>query len=86
MAIRVMLIEDEEGIRLLLRKIIEKLGGFEIVGECDELSESVILFQRQKPEVVFLDIGIKGQNGIECAKILTELDPKIKIKIGRAHV
>lgn len=85
MAIRVMLIEDEEGIRLLLRKIIEKHEDFEIVGECDELTESVILFQRQKPEVVFLDIGIKGQNGIECAKILTELDPKVKIIFATAH-
>lgn len=69
MAIRVMLIEDEAGMRLLLRKIIEKLPEFEVVAECEELTEAVIAFNRQKPEVVFLDIGIKGQNGIECARI-----------------
>lgn len=85
MAIRVMLIEDEEGIRLLLRKIIEKHEEFEVTAECDELTESVILFRRQKPEVVFLDIGIKGENGIECARILTELDPKVKIIFATAH-
>lgn len=85
MAIKVMLIEDEAGMRLLLRKIIEKLPEFEVVAECEELAEAVIAFNRQKPEVVFLDIGIKGQNGIECARILTDLNPKVKIIFATAH-
>lgn len=85
MAIKVMLIEDEAGMRLLLRKIIEKLPEFEVVAECEELTEAVIAFNRQKPEVVFLDIGIKGQNGIECARILTDLNPKVKIIFATAH-
>lgn len=85
MAIKVMLIEDEAGMRLVLRKIIEKLPEFEVVAECEELTEAVIAFNRQKPEVVFLDIGIKGQNGIECARILTDLNPKVKIIFATAH-
>ena len=85
MAIRVMLVEDEAGIRLILRKIIEKHEEFEIVAECEELADAVIQFLRQKPEVVFLDIGIKGQNGVECARILTDLDPKVKIIFATAH-
>lgn len=85
MAIKVMLIEDEAGMRLLLRRSIEKLPEFEVVAECEELTEAVIAFNRQKPEVVFLDIGIKGQNGIECARILTDLNPKVKIIFATAH-
>ena len=85
MAIRVMLVEDEAGIRLILRKIIEKHEEFEIVAECEELGDAVIQFRRQKPEVVFLDIGIKGQNGVECARILTDLNPKVKIIFATAH-
>ena len=85
MKIKVMLIEDEEGMRLLLRKIIEKNEEFEITAECDALAESVILFRRHQPEVVFLDIGIRGESGIDCAKILTELDPKVKLIFATAH-
>lgn len=85
MAIKVMLIEDEAGMRLLLKKIIERQEAFKVVAECDELAESVIQFRRLKPEVVFLDIAIKGQNGIECARILTDLDPKVKIIFATAH-
>lgn len=71
--------------RLLLRKIIEKHEGFEVVAECEALAESIIQFHRQQPEVVFLDIGIKGENGIECARVLTDLDPKVKIIFATAH-
>lgn len=85
MAIRVMLVEDEAGIRLLLRKIIEKHEEFQIVAECEDLASAVIQFRRQKPEVVFLDIEIKGQNGVECARILTDMEPKVKIIFATAH-
>jgi len=85
MAIKVMLIEDEAGIRLILKKIIEKHPEFQVVAECEELTEAVLEFRRQSPDVVFLDIEIKGQSGIDCARILTDLDPKIKIIFATAH-
>lgn len=85
MAIKVMLVEDEAGIRLILRKIIEKHEEFQIVAECEDLTESVIQFHRMNPEVVFLDIGIKGQSGVACARILTDLNPKVKIIFATAH-
>ncbi len=85
MAIKVILVEDESGIRKLLRKIIENKDGFEIVGECDNLSEAVSLFTKTKAEVVFLDIEINGANGLECAKIIADMEPKTKIIFATAH-
>lgn len=85
MPIKVMLIEDEAGIRLILKKIIEKHPEFQVVAECEELTEAVLEFRRQNPDVVFLDIAIKGQSGIDCARILTDLDPKVKIIFATAH-
>ena len=64
MAISVMLVEDEEGIRKLLSKIIEKKQNFEIVAESNNLSDAITLFMKKKPEVVFLDIEIKGESGL----------------------
>ena len=85
MAIKVMLVEDEAGIRHILRKIIEKHTEFEVAAECDEMGQAIVDFRLHKPDVVFLDIGIKGQNGVECARILTDLDPKVKIIFATAH-
>jgi two-component system LytT family response regulator len=85
MAIKVIIVEDESGIRKLLRKIIENKEGFEIVGECDNLSEAVSLFTKTKAEVIFLDIEINGSNGLECAKIIADMEPKTKIIFATAH-
>ena len=85
MAIKVILVEDESGIRMLLKKIIEKKEEFQVVGECDNLADAVSLFARLKPEVVFLDIEINGASGIDCAKIIADMEPKTKIVFATAH-
>jgi len=85
MAIKVILIEDESGIRMLLRKIIEQKEGFEVVGESDNPTDAVALFTKTKAEVVFLDIEINGASGLECAKIIADLEPKTKIIFATAH-
>lgn len=85
MGIKVLLVDDEPGIRLLLHKMISKTDGFEVVGECDTMTEAIKLFSTLKPEVVFLDIEIKGTSGLECAKIISDLEPKTKIIFATAH-
>jgi two-component system, LytTR family, response regulator len=85
MAIKVILIEDESGIRKLLHKIIERNEGFEVVGESDNLADAIALFHKTKAEVVFLDIEINGTNGLDLAKIIEDLEPKTKIIFATAH-
>ncbi|MDF2942868.1 MAG: response regulator transcription factor [Herbinix sp.] len=85
MSIKVILVDDEAGIRILLRKIIEQKEGFEVVGESDNLADAVTLFTKTRAEVIFLDIEINGTNGLECAKIITDLEPKAKIIFATAH-
>ncbi len=85
MAIKVILIDDEEGIRKLIRKIIENNEGFEVVGESDNLTDALALFTRTKAEVVFLDIELGGISGMELAKIIADLEPKTKIIFATAH-
>lgn len=82
---RVMLVEDEAGVRLLLKKIIERHGGFCVVGESESFSDAVVQFARLRPGVVFMDIGILGENGVECARIMTDMEPKTKIIFATAH-
>lgn len=83
--IKVILVEDDIGIRTLLRKIIEQNESFEVVGESDNLADAITLFNKTKPEVVFLDIEINGSSGMDCAKIIADLEPKTKIVFATAH-
>lgn len=85
MAIKVMLVDDEAGVRLLLRKIIERKAEFEVVCECDNFTEAVSLFTKKKPDVVFLDIEIVGASGLDFARIIADIEPKTKIIFATAH-
>ncbi|WP_313135088.1 LytR/AlgR family response regulator transcription factor [Anaerocolumna sp.] len=85
MAIKVILIDDESGIRILLRKIIERNEGFEVVGESDNCEDAIALFNKTKAEVVFLDIEMNGASGLDCAKVIADLNPKTKIIFATAH-
>lgn len=82
---KIMLVDDESGIRMLLRKIIERNDGFRIVAEADNLTDAVSLFIKTKPEIVFLDIEMQGDNGLSCAKIISDMEPKTKIIFATAH-
>lgn len=83
--IKICIIEDEADIRRLLRKIIEKQEGFEVVSESGDFTSAIFDFAKYKPDVAFVDIDLGGQSGLECAKIMTELNPKLKVIFATAH-
>lgn len=83
--IKVGIIEDEPGIRKLLRMIVEKQDDFTVVSESGDFVSALSDFRKYCPDVVFVDIDLAGESGLECAKILTELDPKLKVIFATAH-
>lgn len=83
--IKICIIEDEPDIRRLLRKIIEKQEGFEVVSESGDFASAISDFARFKPDVAFVDIDLNGDSGLECAKVMTELNPKLKVIFATAH-
>jgi len=82
---KVMVVEDEEQIRNILKKMIERTVGFKVISTCDAFSSAITEFTRLRPDVVFMDIDLKGESGLECAKVITEIDPKVKIVFATAH-
>jgi two-component system, OmpR family, phosphate regulon response regulator PhoB len=70
---KVMLVEDEEAVRLLLRLTLE-LGSVEIV-EAPDGDTAVERFLAERPDVVFLDWTLPGRSGIEvCREIRAQFD------------
>ena len=85
MSIKVMIVDDEAYIRKILKTIITRNEVFEVVGECDNMTEALLVFNENKPQVVFMDIEIKGSSGIDCAKVITNIHPDTKIIFATAH-
>ena len=85
MSIRVLIADDDGGMRLVLKKAVEKYGGFVIAGEAEDGGAALRIFESQRPEVVFLDVEMPVMTGIECAKRIADIDPRAIIIFATAH-
>ena len=65
---KVMLVEDEESVRLLLRLTLE-VGSIEIV-EAPDGDSAVETCLAERPDVVFLDWALPGRSGVEVCREL----------------
>ncbi|QZY00241.1 response regulator [Halobaculum rubrum] len=73
MARRILIVDDSGFQRTLIRGILE--DDFEIVGEAENGSEAVALFEETRPDLVTMDIMMPEVNGIEATSDIKERDP-----------
>jgi len=85
MELKVLIGDDDSGIRLLLRKAIEKVEGFNLIGEAADGEAALFLFQSLKPDIVFLDVEMPKLTGLEVATKIMDMDPKTKIIFATAY-
>src|SRR5258708_2032161 len=68
--IRTILVDDEAPARARLRQLLKQEPGFTIVAECTNGNEAVEAIQRDRPDLVFLDVQMPRLNGVEVCKAL----------------
>lgn len=76
----VLIVEDSA----MMRKIITKElvnAGHTIVGEASDGAEAVEMYKNLKPEVVTMDITMRGMDGFTAAQAILAIDPDAKILI-----
>lgn len=79
---RVMLIDDEEPTRLLLKDSIDwKSLDMQVVGEAGSGIEAINMIDELHPHIAFVDICMPFMNGIEFSKIAVSRYPNLKIII-----
>lgn len=85
MDLKVLIADDDFGMRLILRKIIENTDGFTLIGEAMNGEEAISIFESEHPDIVFLDIEMPILNGLHCAKKIADINPKTIIIFATAH-
>jgi DNA-binding NarL/FixJ family response regulator len=83
--IRALLADDHTLVRAGIRGLLQGLPGVEVVGEAEDGHEALRLAEALRPDVVLLDIGMPGLNGLEVAGRLVALDPSIRVLILSMH-
>jgi PAS domain S-box-containing protein len=77
--IRVLLVDDHLVVRQGLAMVLAGEPDIEIVGEASDGSSAVDLARRLRPDVVTMDVGLPGMNGIEATRALHAELPEIAI-------
>lgn len=71
--IRAVVADDEPIAREYLKLMLNRAGGVEVVAEAQEASECLSKVAESTPDVVFLDIQLPDESGLEVARALAEL-------------
>ena len=78
-SIRVLVADDYEPFRRFICSKLESRPDLKVVGEASDGLEAVEKAQALKPNLILLDIGIPGLNGIEAAHRISRLIPTATI-------
>ncbi len=79
MAIRVLLVEDHTMTRMGLQLALEKIEDIELTGEAENGEKAVELAKELNPDVILMDIGLPGIDGIEATQKIK--DSRLEAKI-----
>ena len=83
--LRVLLADDHIVMRAGLRALLDRQSNFEVVGECENGREAVELTGSLRPDVVVMDVGMPGLNGIEATKTIVDRHSSPAVVILSMH-
>lgn len=72
MAVRVLIVDDQEPFRLAARMVVEATEGFEVVGEVETGEDSVEAAHELDPDLVLMDVNLPGINGLDATRQILE--------------
>lgn len=70
MPIRILLVDDHKLMRAGIRAILEQDPEFAVIGEAETASAAIAECGEKHPDIIVMDIGLAGMNGIEATNII----------------
>lgn len=82
---RVVVVEDHTLLRQSLVRAVANEPGFEVVAEIDRGDEAFEAVKKYRPDLVLLDIGLPGENGLNVAARLRKELPMLRVVFLTMH-
>ena len=83
--IKVVIVEDFKLTRVGLRCALNENEDINVVAESDNALDGLKLIERYEPDVVLMDLGLSGMNGIEAITKIEEMNKDIKVIALTSH-
>ncbi|MGJ4942927.1 response regulator [Bradyrhizobium sp. HKCCYLS1011] len=83
--ITILLVDDHPVVRQGYRRVLESQDGFAVVAEADSAAAAYAAYKAHAPDVVVMDISMKGASGIEAIRNIRARDGQARILVFSMH-
>ena len=77
--IKVMIIEDDPMVRDINTKFLKRVEGFELIKAASNLTQARSFMEKQKPDLILLDIYLPRENGIDFLKWIRKEEIQVEV-------
>jgi two-component system invasion response regulator UvrY len=84
--IRILIVDDNPAVRRYLRAILEQQESWQVSGEARSGAEALQSVLQAPPDLVVLDYQMPDLNGVDVARQISELFPKLPILMVTLHL
>lgn len=84
--VRILLVDDNPSVRHYLRAILEQQTSWQVCGEARTGAEALHKVLESPPDLILMDYQMPDLNGVDVAKQICELFPKIPILMVTIHL
>jgi two-component system invasion response regulator UvrY len=83
--ISILLVDDHPVVRQGYRRVLENQRDFRVVAEADNATHAYAAFKAHAPDVVVMDISMKGASGLEAIRNIRSRDGRARILVFSMH-
>ena len=83
MTARILVVDDEQGIRAALGQLLE-YEGYEVRAESNAAA-AIATYEKWRPQLVFMDVKMAGMDGLEGLRRIRQVDPAAVVVMISGH-